>query len=67
MLGTPAIKSLIRECKNHQIDSIVQVNKKIGMQTMDDCIYDLYSRERINAAEALEFAVDKIAMQKKVY
>ncbi len=67
MLGTPAIKSLIRECKNHQIDSIVQVNKKIGMQTMDDCIYDLYAKERINAAEALEFSVDKLAMEKKLY
>lgn len=67
MLGTPAIKSLIRECKNHQIDSIVQVNKKIGMQTMDDCIYDLFQRERINAKEALEFSVDKIAMEKKLY
>lgn len=67
MLGTPAIKSLIRECKNHQIDSIVQVNKKIGMQTMDDCIYDLYASERINAKEALEFAVDKLAMEKKVF
>lgn len=67
MLGTPAIKSLIRECKNHQIDSIVQVNKKIGMQTMDDCIFDLFQSERINAKEALEFAVDKIAMEKKLY
>ncbi len=67
MLGTPAIKSLIRECKNHQIDSIVQVNKKIGMQTMDDCIYDLFSKERINAAEALEFSVDKLAMEKKLF
>lgn len=67
MLGTPAIKSLIRECKNHQIDSIVQVNKKIGMQTMDDCIFELFQRERINAKEALEFSVDKIAMEKKLY
>lgn len=67
MLGTPAIKSLIRECKNHQIDSIVQVNKKAGMQTMDDAIYELFLRERINAKEALEFAVDPIAMEKKLF
>lgn len=67
MLGTPAIKSLIRECKNHQIDSIVQVNKKVGMQTMDDAIYDLFLRERINSKEALEYAVDPIAMEKKLF
>ncbi len=38
MLGTPAIKNLIREDKAHQIPSIMQTSKKIGMQTMDDSL-----------------------------
>ncbi|MBQ9119274.1 MAG: type IV pilus twitching motility protein PilT [Lachnospiraceae bacterium] len=67
MHATVAIKNLIREAKTHQIDSIIQTNKKLGMQIMDDAIYDLYLKRKIDAENALTFAQDPVAMEKKLY
>lgn len=36
MHGTAAVKNLIREGKTHQIASVIQTSRKLGMQTMDD-------------------------------
>ncbi len=41
LLGTPAIRNLIREGKIPQIYSMMQTGSKIGMQTMKDAIYEL--------------------------
>ena len=59
MLGTPAIKNLIREDKAHQIPSI--------MQTMDESLFNLYLKHRIDGANAVEYAQDTAAMQQKLY
>lgn len=67
MHATPAIKNLIREGKTHQIDSIIQTSKKIGMQTMDDAIYDLYLKRRIDSENALNFAQDPFILEKKLF
>ena len=67
MHGTPAVKNLIREGKTHQIESIIQTSKKFGMQTMDDALFDLYMKHRIDGAHALEFAQNYEEMQKKIY
>ena len=67
MHGTPAVKNLIREGKTHQIESIMQTSKKFGMQTMDDALFDLYRKHRIDGAHALEFAQNYEEMQKKIY
>ena len=67
MHATPAVKNLIREGKTHQIESIMQTSKKFGMQTMDDALFDLYMKHRIDGAHALEFAQNYEEMQKKIY
>lgn len=67
MLATPAIKNLIREAKAHQIASIIQTNRRLGMQVMDDAIYDLYMAHKIDAEKALSFSQDQIAMEKKLF
>ena len=67
MLGTPAIKNLIREDKAHQIPSIMQTSKKIGMQTMDDSLFSLYLKHKIDAANAVEYAQDAGNMQQKLF
>lgn len=64
---TPAIRNLIREQKTHQMDSIIQINKKLGMQTMDDAILELYLRGIINAEKAITFAQDTFFMDRKIY
>ncbi len=52
MIGTNAIKNLIRESKVSQISSIMQTGQKYGMQTMDAAIKELISRKIIAPEEA---------------
>ncbi len=52
LLGTPAVKNLIREGKIHQIPSILQVGGKVGMQTMEAALVDLVARNVVPLAEA---------------
>ncbi|HWT26908.1 MAG TPA: type IV pilus twitching motility protein PilT [Mobilitalea sp.] len=66
MLPNPAIKNLIREGKNHQIASFIQTNKKMGMQTMDDAIYDLYLKGMISKENAISSAQDVATMERKL-
>lgn len=66
MLTNPAIKNLIREGKTYQIQSMIQTNRKIGMQTMDDALYDLYRRGEITGDKCVNFAQDPINMDKRL-
>jgi len=59
MIGTPAVRNLIRESKTHQLSSMMQTGKKYGMQLLDDAIMDLYNRGWISADEAYTKANDK--------
>lgn len=67
MHGTAAVKNLIREGKTHQIASVIQTSRKLGMQTMDDAIFDLYLKHKISGEKAVEFAQDSLAMQEKLF
>jgi twitching motility protein PilT len=62
----PAIRNLIREAKTFQIPSVMQTNKKAGMQTMDDCIYELYTKNIIADTEALRYAQDVAYISKRL-
>ena len=61
-----AIKNLIRESKTHQIDNIIQTNRKLGMMMMDDAIMELYMRGEISKETALEYAQDQQNMKSKL-
>src|SRR6476660_75885 len=50
---TPAIRSLIRDDKVHQIYSSMQSGKKFGMQTLNDALYALYMSREVTADECL--------------
>jgi twitching motility protein PilT len=52
MLGTSAIKNLIRENKIAQMYSSIQTGQNLGMQTLDQCLTDLVRRNVISPAEA---------------
>ncbi|MBQ4069080.1 MAG: type IV pilus twitching motility protein PilT [Lachnospiraceae bacterium] len=66
MMTNPAIKNLIRENKTYQIGTQIQTNRKLGMITMDDAIYDLYRRGEISGESALNYAQDQLSMDKKL-
>jgi twitching motility protein PilT len=59
LIGTPAVRNLIREGKTHQIPSMVQTGKRYGMQLLDDAIMDLLTKGWIGADEAYMKANDK--------
>jgi twitching motility protein PilT len=52
MVGTTAVRNLIREGKLHQIPGIMQASKKDGMQTMDMALLDLVNKGVVTKAEA---------------
>ncbi len=53
MIATPAIRNLIREEKNHQIDTAIQTGGRYGMEIMDNSIIDLYNKGLISRETAL--------------
>jgi twitching motility protein PilT len=59
MIGTPAIRNLIRENKIAQMYSSIQTGQNIGMQTLDQCLQDLVRRNTISVGEARSRAVNK--------
>ena len=67
MFGSPAIRNLIRESKTHQINGLIQTSKKLGMELMDDSLYNLYMKNKITKDTALSYAQDIINMQKRLY
>jgi twitching motility protein PilT len=63
----PAVKNLIREGKTHQITSVMQTNRKMGMITMDDALAQLYSEGKIDKEMAVQFAQDQESMRSKLF
>jgi twitching motility protein PilT len=61
MIGTPAIRNLIRENKVAQMYSSIQTGQSIGMQTLDQNLIELVRRNVISPAEARMRAVSKEA------
>mgnify|MGYP000320448806 FL=1 len=59
MLGTPAIRNLIREDKVPQMYSVIQTGQSHGMQTMDQCLQRLVAQGIISAQDAAAKSIDK--------
>ena len=61
MIGTPAIRNLIREDKVAQMYSAIQTGQGIGMQTLDQCLQDLVAKGVISKQDAKGKAMNKDA------
>lgn len=59
MIGTPAIRNLIRENKIPQMYSTIQTGQNLGMQTLDQNLLDLVRRNVISSNEARNYAQNK--------
>ncbi len=62
-----AVRNLIREGKTHQITSVMQTNRKVGMMTMDDALCQLYKEYKIDREMALQFAQEPETMKNKLF
>jgi twitching motility protein PilT len=59
MVGTPAIRNLIREGKVAQMYSAIQTGAQLGMQTLDQNLMDLVKRNVVSKEEARNKAANK--------
>ncbi len=59
MIGTPAIRNLIREDKVAQMYSAIQTGQAYGMQTLDQNLADLLKQGLVTRADALSKAQNK--------
>jgi twitching motility protein PilT len=59
MIGTPAIRNLIREDKVAQMYSAIQTGQAHGMQTLDQNMQDMLRKGLISKQDAVARAVNK--------
>ncbi len=65
LVVTPAIANLIRENKTYRIDSSIQTGKKLGMQLLDEHLWNLYDSGKITLEEMLDKGRGPGALQEK--
>lgn len=63
---TGAIRNMIRDCRNYQIDNVIQTSLAEGMISMDQSILNLYQAGRITGDTAVEYAVNAEQMRRRL-
>lgn len=63
---TGAVRNMIRDCKNYQIDNVIQSSSSEGMVSMDQSILLLYQKGCITRGTALDYAVNPDQMLRKL-
>lgn len=66
MLGNTAIRTLIRESKTHQIDSIIFSSAAAGMTSMDNSILKLYEDGKITKENAILYGINPATIERKI-
>ena len=61
-----AVRTLVRDSRIHQIDSVIQTSAAEGMIGMDESILRLYKAGRISAETALHYAMNPDQLQKRL-
>ena len=59
MIGTPAIRNLIRENKVPQMYSAIQTGQSVGMQTLDQCLQELVRKGLVSKQDAMTKAANR--------
>ncbi len=62
--STTAVKTMIREGKEHQLYSVMQSSSATGMKTMDQTLSELVLSGKITRNEALEKCIDQSEMKR---
>jgi twitching motility protein PilT len=57
LLINPAVQTLIREAKTHQVDNVIRTSSDIGMISLERSLVDLVREGAISIKTAQEFAV----------
>jgi twitching motility protein PilT len=59
LTATPAVRSLIREGKTHQLANAIENGGDAGMTSMDRVLADLVNQGFVSRSDALEHAIDQ--------
>lgn len=63
---TGAVRSMIRDCKSHQIPGVIASGSAEGMLSMDQSIFALYQSGRISRQTALEYTDNPEQMTRRM-
>ena len=66
MVATPAVRNLIRQAKNQQLQTAIQTGEASGMQTMNQALAALVRQRRIALQEALARSTNRRELQELV-
>ena len=66
MHTTNAVRTMIREAKVHQIDSVISTSSSLGMMSMDASLLKLYTQGIITEETALHYASSVDMMEKRL-
>jgi twitching motility protein PilT len=62
MVATPAIRTMIRDRKTHQINNAIMTGKKLGMRLLDQHLKDLVNDGLVTPEEAARYAEEPEAI-----
>jgi twitching motility protein PilT len=63
LIATSSVANLIREGKTFQIPSMMQTGKGVGMQTLNDALFDLVKKKLVEPQEAYTKAIHKTELK----
>jgi len=66
MVVNPAIRSLIRDDKAHQVYSIIQTGGKLGMRTMNQSLFELYKNNVVSYEDVMAVCPDRAEFQRLI-
>lgn len=58
LVGTPAVRTMIRERKSHQINNVIMTGRKLGMRLLDQHLKELIHDGLVTAEEAARYAAE---------
>ncbi|MBM7854061.1 twitching motility protein PilT [Desulfohalotomaculum tongense] len=66
LLSTPAVRNIIREGKEHQLYTVMQTGRNVGMQTLDQALAELCLKGLITKEMALMRCVDQAELERSL-
>jgi twitching motility protein PilT len=67
LVANPAVRSILREGKTHQLPNLIQTSAAEGMISMDKALAELVSKGEVSIDEALTWAVDPKNLKMMIY
>jgi twitching motility protein PilT len=66
LVATPAVRSLIREDKAHQLYATMQAGRKHGMRTLNDSLYELYAAGEVRLEDCLTVSDEPDELRRRI-